>query len=242
LLCDVRDHRVCPLRVAALISGVGHGGDPHPPQISASSVREPADHISDHPAGSHGVHHGKLVIAEWRSVLVYRLPLWVKGPGGDLVRGHTEDLARRRVSPEDRSVRVVMDYTEGERLEQRPVAFLRDRKPLRDRVLTTPVNDLGSDILQENEHASDASGMTWHWLKDQIQKHLLRLLAKLANPESGLVLVEGLTTPVNTRHKLDALARQLRQGLAQWAADQVAASDVPPILLVGELEHQVGPG
>jgi len=134
-----------------------------------------------------------------------------------------------------------MDYTVGERLEQRPVAFLGDRKPPRDRVLATPVNDLRGDILHVNEHASDASGLTWHWLTDQIQKHLLRLLASLANPDGGLVVVEGPTTPVNTRHKLYALARQLRQGLAQWAADQVAAADVSPILLVGELEHQVGP-
>jgi len=63
-------------------------------------------------------------------------------PDGHRIGRQAQDLARRRISPKDRPIRVVVNDTERQRLEQGPVLLLSCRQALGQHLQTAPVPDM----------------------------------------------------------------------------------------------------
>jgi hypothetical protein len=129
LLGQVGEDRVGPAGPSPVVAGVGNRGDPHPAQLAGPSVPEAGYHAADDHAGPQRHPHRQVLGRVRRAVLAQRLALRHERPRRQRGQVHAQDLAGRRVHPDDGPVGVVVDDTLRHGLEQRAVPLLRRGAP-----------------------------------------------------------------------------------------------------------------
>ncbi len=133
-----------------------------------------------------------------------------------------------------------MDNTERQRLEQGSVPLLRDRQPLGQHLKPAPVSDMLGDVVGEQEQPESVISQIRHRLVEEVDEQRIGIRAVLADQDRGLAALSWLTAAGRQLQRLQAIAIQLRHRLAQWQAGKITPAEDSPVLLVGELDYQLG--
>jgi hypothetical protein len=241
LLGQVPEHGVGPLRAAVLVAGVGHRSDPQPARFPGPAVRHAHHHVGDHLPGAQRDRDRDVARLERGAVVVHH-------GGGDRPGDHfllveAENLAGRRVGPEDQAVGVVVDDALGQGLEQGLVTLLRRGQLRGKRLLLPPVADLLGHVAQLQQHAVGPPVRAAHRLVKARNENLFGRSLAPADEQLVLITLEWLT---GLQHAGDqfgpALRREFRECLPDRPAEQVLAADEPAVRVVGELEDEIRPG